>query len=124
MSASVTVSMAEDRIGMFSGMPRVRSVLVSAWLGRTEDSRGCSRTSSNVSPSGISGASSNWAISAHGRATAIRQEALRTRCRQNPLCRLEVHAFDHLAVEPLCAAAERLDERLRALQLGFARRES
>ena len=35
MSASVTVSIAEDRIGMLSGISRVRKVAVSAWLGRT-----------------------------------------------------------------------------------------
>jgi hypothetical protein len=40
MSASVTVSIADDRIGMLSGISRVRLVLVSAWLGRTEDSSG------------------------------------------------------------------------------------
>ena len=35
MSASVTVSIAEDRIGMLSGISRVSWVLVSAWLGST-----------------------------------------------------------------------------------------
>ena len=35
MSTSVTVSIAEDRIGMLSGISRVSWVLVSAWLGRT-----------------------------------------------------------------------------------------
>ena len=54
MSASVTVSIAEDRIGILSGISRVSWVRVSAWLGRTLDSSGCSRTSSNVSPSGMS----------------------------------------------------------------------
>ena len=67
MSASVTVSIAEDRIGMLSGISRVRKVRVSAWLGSTSDSSGCSRTSSKVRPSGISGASLSWAISAHDR---------------------------------------------------------
>ena len=52
MSASVTVSIADDRIGMLSGISRVRKVLVSAWLGSTDDSSGSSSTSSNVSPSG------------------------------------------------------------------------
>ncbi len=40
MSASVTVSIAEDRIGMLSGIPRVSWVVVSAWLGSTLDSSG------------------------------------------------------------------------------------
>ena len=35
MSASVTVSIADDRIGMLSGISRVRKVRVSAWLGST-----------------------------------------------------------------------------------------
>ena len=77
MSASVTVSIADDRIGMLSGISRVRKVRVSAWLGSTEDSSGCSRTSSNVSPSGMSEASLSWAISAHDRRSAIRQGAAR-----------------------------------------------
>ena len=37
MSVSVTVSIAEDRIGMLSGISRVRKVRVSAWLGSTDD---------------------------------------------------------------------------------------
>ena len=40
MSASVTVSIAEDISGMLSGISRVSWVRVSAWLGRTEDSSG------------------------------------------------------------------------------------
>ena len=35
MSASVTVSIADERIGMLSGISRVRQVRVSAWLGST-----------------------------------------------------------------------------------------
>ena len=48
-------------------------VRVSAWLGSTLDSSGCSSTSSKVSPSGISGASLRSAISAHAKDRAIRQ---------------------------------------------------
>ena len=40
MSVSVTVSMADDRIGMFSPISRVNWVRVSAWLGKTLDSSG------------------------------------------------------------------------------------
>ena len=36
MSASVTVSIADDRTGMLSGISRVRKVRVSAWLGSTD----------------------------------------------------------------------------------------
>src|SRR5687767_4171976 len=54
MSASVTVSIAEERTGMLSEISPVTRVLVSAWLGRTEDSAGFRRTSSKVSPRGIS----------------------------------------------------------------------
>ena len=48
---SVTVSIAEDKSGMPSSIERVNRVLVSAWLGRTADSAGSSRTSSKVSAS-------------------------------------------------------------------------
>src|SRR3954452_14772799 len=118
MSASVTVSIAEERIGMLSGIPRVSCVLVSAWLGRTEDSSGCSRTSSNVRPRGMSEAELGWAISAHDRAGAIRQGALRPRPRQHALCSFDVHAFDHLLAEAFGAAAEGLHQRSRAVDLG------
>src|SRR5579862_2616242 len=50
---SVTVSIAAATIGIFSGTLRARQVRVSAWVGRTEDLPGSSRTSSNVSPSGM-----------------------------------------------------------------------
>src|SRR5438128_1908493 len=123
MSASVTVSIAEDRIGICSGVSRVRKVRVSAWLGSTLDSSGCSRTSSNVSPSGMSGASVSWAISAHDRQRPIRQASLPSRPLQHALRRLDVHALDHLIVEPLGASAERLDERFGALDLSRAWRE-
>ena len=53
MSASVTVSIADDTIGMLSAMPRVSCVRVSAVLGRMSDSAGTSRTSSKVRPSRI-----------------------------------------------------------------------
>ena len=48
--ASVTVSIAEDRIGMLSRMPRVSSVRVSAWLGSTAEAAGVRSTSSKVRP--------------------------------------------------------------------------
>src|SRR4051812_13188858 len=54
MSASVTVSIAEDRIGMLRSISLVTRVLVSAWLGSTLDSAGWSSTSSKVRPSGMS----------------------------------------------------------------------
>ena len=54
MSASVTVSIADDRIGMSSSMSRVSRVRVLAWLGSTDDAPGRSSTSSNVSASGMS----------------------------------------------------------------------
>ena len=123
MSASVTVSIAEDRIGMLSGISRVRKVCVSAWLGRTDDSSGCRRTSSNVSPSGMSAASLSWAISAHDRQSAIRQVSLGLRPVEHALRRLDVHALDHLVAEALSAALEGLDERLRALDFGGRRGE-
>src|SRR5213075_2627806 len=123
MSASVTVSIAEDRIGMLSGIPRVRKVLVSAWLGSTEDSSGSSRTSSKVSPSGMSGASLSWAISAHGSSRAIRQGALGPRPLQHALRGFDMHAFDHLVAETLGAAVEGFDQLPRPLDLGFARGE-
>jgi hypothetical protein len=75
MSASVTVSIAEDRIGMLSGISRVSRVFGSAWLGSTLDSSGCRRTSSNVRPSGMSEEEIRSAISAHDRRSAIRQGA-------------------------------------------------
>ena len=40
MSASVTVSIAEEMTGMASAMSRVSRVAVSAWLGSTSDSAG------------------------------------------------------------------------------------
>ena len=120
MSASVTVSMAEDRTGILSGISRVNWVRVSAWLGSTLDSRGCSSTSSNVSPSGMSGASFRWAISAHAK-EMICQGLRLVRPLQKPLRRFNVHALDHLVVEPLGAAVESLDELAGALELGVAR---
>src|SRR5690348_8270049 len=123
MSASVTVSIADDRIGMLSGISRVRKVLVSAWLGRTEDSSGCRSTSSNVSPSGIRAVSLSWAISAHDRQSAIRQVSLDVCPCKDALRRLEVHAFDHLVSEPLRAALEGLDDHFCALDLRGTRRK-
>src|SRR5690242_3173109 len=108
MSASVTVSIADDRIGMLSGISRVSFVRVSAWLGKTDDCNGCSRTSSNVSPSGMSAVSLSWAISAHGSSRAIRQGPLGRSAREQPLRLLDMHAFDHLVVESLGAALEGL----------------
>src|SRR5436309_3301015 len=49
--ASVTVSIAAERTGIASEIPRVRRVTVETSLGRTCDSAGTSRTSSKVSPS-------------------------------------------------------------------------
>ena len=54
MSASVTVSIAEDSTGMSSAMSRVSRVRVSAWLGSTDDAAGYSSTSSKVRPSRMS----------------------------------------------------------------------
>src|SRR5690348_3025324 len=109
---------------MLSGISRVRKVRVSAWLGRTEDSSGCRRTSSNVSPrrmlDGMSGASLSWAISAHGRAATIRQVSLGLDPLQHALSGLDVHPFDHLVAEPLGAAVKGVDHRPRALNLGYA----
>ena len=73
MSASVTVSIADDRIGMLSGISRVRRVRVSAWLGSTLDSSGCNSTSSKVRPSGMSAGSLWSAISAHAKVKPVRQ---------------------------------------------------
>ena len=50
-AASVTVSIADDTIGMASGMPGVSCVRTSTSLGMTSLSAGTSRTSSNVSAS-------------------------------------------------------------------------
>jgi hypothetical protein len=50
---SVTVSIAADINGMFSDIPRVSRVRVSASDGKTDDAAGFNRTSSNVSASGI-----------------------------------------------------------------------
>jgi hypothetical protein len=54
MSASVTVSIAEEMIGMLSPISFVTRVLVSAWLGSTLDAAGFRSTSSKVSPSSMS----------------------------------------------------------------------
>src|SRR4051794_68861 len=121
MSASVTVSIAEDRIGMCSGISRVRKVRVSAWLGSTVDSSGCNRTSSNVSPSGMSAASVGWAISAHDRQRPIRQASLACRALQYALCGLDVHPLDHLVAVALGAAVEGLDKRFGPFDLGRTR---
>ena len=51
-----------------------------------EDSSGCSRTSSNVSPSGMSAASLSWAISAHDRRSAIRQASAQRAARSSTRC--------------------------------------
>src|ERR1700722_10168795 len=51
--ASVTVSMAEATIGIFSAILRERQVRVSVCVGSTEDLPGRSRTSSNVKASGM-----------------------------------------------------------------------
>jgi hypothetical protein len=50
-AASVTVSIGAEINGMFSSMPRVRRVWVSASLGTKSDRAGMSSTSSNVIPS-------------------------------------------------------------------------
>jgi hypothetical protein len=50
--ASVTVSIALDSSGMESSTLRLSRVIVLTRLGTTSDSPGCSRTSSNVRPSG------------------------------------------------------------------------
>ncbi len=47
--ASVTVSMAEEMIGMLSVRLRVSLAFVMTWLGSTSDGPGRSNTSSNVS---------------------------------------------------------------------------
>ena len=54
MSASVTVSIAEETTGMLSAISRVRRVRVSAWEGTISLSAGRSRTSSKVRPRGMS----------------------------------------------------------------------
>jgi len=54
MSASVTVSIAEEITGILSAISRVSRVAVLAIEGSTSDSAGRSRTSSKVSPSGMS----------------------------------------------------------------------
>ena len=54
MRASVTVSIAEDRSGMFMRIERVTKVDVSASEGSTLDAAGTRRTSSNVRASRIS----------------------------------------------------------------------
>src|SRR3954470_1652660 len=124
MSASVTVSIAEERIGMLSEIPRLSWVRVSAWLGSTEDSSGCSRTSSNVRPRGMSEALLGWAISAHGRASAIRQGAgLAGRPIEHALSRLDVHPLDHLVAETLRTTVKGIYERTRALDVRRAWRE-
>src|SRR6185437_10725462 len=115
MSASVTVSIAEERMGKLSGMSRVRKVRVSAWLGSTDDSSGCKSTSSNVSPSGISAVSLSWAISAHDRRRAIRQASLGAGPAQHPLSGLDVHPLDHLIAKAFGTAVERTDESSRPL---------
>ena len=51
VAASVTVSIADDTIGIASRMPGVSCVLTSTSLGMTSLSAGTSRTSSNVSAS-------------------------------------------------------------------------
>ena len=51
--ASVTVSMAEEMMGMFRLMARVRRERTSTWLGTTSEWPGRSSTSSKVSASGI-----------------------------------------------------------------------
>ena len=53
MSASVTVSIAADRIGMVSAISRVSWVRVSASVGNTSDASGRSSTSSKVRPIGM-----------------------------------------------------------------------
>src|SRR5687767_487975 len=52
--ASVTVSMADDRMGMCSEIVRVTRVLTSTVLGRTSEAAGRISTSSKVSPSSTS----------------------------------------------------------------------
>ena len=47
----MTVSIAAETIGIWIVMPRVSWVAVETSFGRTRDSAGTSRTSSNVSPS-------------------------------------------------------------------------
>ena len=54
MSASVTVSIALEMTGMLRLIERVSRVRVSAWLGTISERAGRNRTSSKVSPSGIS----------------------------------------------------------------------
>src|SRR4051794_16082201 len=123
MSASVTVSIADDRIGILSGISRVRKVRVSAWLGSTEDSSGCNSTSSKVRPSGMSAASLSWAISAHDRPGPIRQPCLGRRPVEHALGGLDMHPLDHLITEALGAAAECLHQGPGAIHLGRARGE-
>ena len=49
MRLSVTVSIAEDRIGMLRKISLVTRVRMSTWAGSTSERAGCSSTSSNVS---------------------------------------------------------------------------
>src|ERR1700722_2227054 len=60
---SVTVSIAAATMGIFSGTLRARQVRVSACVGSTEDLPGSSRTSSNVSPSGMAPSIINFSYS-------------------------------------------------------------
>ena len=112
MSASVTVSIADDSNGMLSGMSRVRKVRVSALEGSTLDSSGWSNTSSNVSPSGISSCKCS-AMRAFGRPRAIRQARqplpyrLR-RCWAMTRCMVSIISPSKRSAPPEAAATRRL----------------
>jgi hypothetical protein len=67
IGASVTVSIAAEMTGISSSIARVKRVRVETSFGRTADSAGTSRTSSNVRPS-----FANFASSASKRSTSTR----------------------------------------------------
>ena len=48
MALSVTVSMADDKIGRLSSISLVTRLLMSTSVGSTSERAGCSKTSSNV----------------------------------------------------------------------------
>ena len=103
---------------MLSGISRVSWVRVSAWLGSTEDSSGCSRTSSNVSPRAEC-QGRRW-VGPYRPMTAVgrfAKSSLAARPLQHPLCRLDMHPLDHLILEPLGAAVEGLDQRAARARL-------
>ena len=115
MSASVPWSMAEDSK---RNVERNLAGSGRCWcrrLGSTEDSSGCSSTSSKVRPKGMSEAMFGSAISAMPRTP----DSPMLEAGEQPLRRLDVHALDHCIVRTARRRRSPRDQPAGAVDFGL-----